>query len=195
NRRGRGDLLGVVRGERTPHDRFGHAVEDASGVGDGLAAAALRGAGVEYDGAAAQLGDSGREGDPRTGRRLVEHHRDRLRPFERTPVEPVVVESVGEVEDRRLLLGRDVVVTQEMPHGVVSFSTSARIATARSASSSVSTRGGARRSRAGPHALMMSPEAIAASWTAVATSASRPTPTSSPRPETSVTCGSGRIAS
>ena len=63
------------------------------------------------------------------GRRLVEDDGDRPRPGQRLPGEPVGLHRVGQVEHLDLLVGRQVVVAQEVPGSRASSSVGVAAAT------------------------------------------------------------------
>ena len=69
------DELGVVVG--ADHDRVDHAAEHARGVRHRLAAAELHRARIHDDRGSAELAHRHVEGDARTGRVLLEDHRER----------------------------------------------------------------------------------------------------------------------
>src|SRR4051794_15285527 len=96
------------------HDGVDVTRQHLRGVFDRLAATELRGAGVEDDGMAAELGDADLEGQPGPGRGLLEHNRHGARASQRPRREAILLHPVGLVEDRRLLGGGHVVVDQEV---------------------------------------------------------------------------------
>src|SRR4029453_1570523 len=56
------------------------------------------------------------EGDPGSGRRLVEEDRNRTRPSERTQPVRFSLERVSKIQDRELLRCGEIVVDQEVSH-------------------------------------------------------------------------------
>ena len=109
-----------------PDDRRDLPLEHARGVGRGLLAAELAVRGRDDQRAAAEVGDADREADPRAGRRLVEDHRDRLRPGERRAPPAVGLDLLGEVEDLGLLGLGQVVVAEEVAGHAMAFSSAMR---------------------------------------------------------------------
>ena len=101
--------------ERAPHDRVDVARQHPSGVLERLLAAELGAAAVDDHGVTAELGDADLEREPGAGRVLVEDDGDAARPFERPAAERVLLQLGGEREHLGLLVGRQVVVAQEVP--------------------------------------------------------------------------------
>jgi hypothetical protein len=102
--------------ERTPDDGGALPVEHARRVSDRFASAELRGLRVDNQRIAAEFRDTDAERHPRPGRRLVKDDGDGLRTVEWTAQESIRLHSVGKVEHFDELSGRQIVVTQEMPH-------------------------------------------------------------------------------
>src|SRR5690606_5111874 len=191
-----GHLLDALLPRRPPHDGADLALQDAGGVGDGLAAAELAGARVHHQGVAAELGDAHGEGDPGPGGRLVEQHRDGPRALQRPEPEAVLLHLGGQVQHLGLLGGAQVVVTEEVPghaHPPSSGAAASRIAGSASvndrACSSVRISGGASRSATGATALTRKPASRAATSAAAACGPVRTAARHSPRPRTPASSG------
>ncbi len=101
--------------ERAPHDRVDVAGQHLSGVLQRLLAAELGAAAVDDDGVAAELRDADLEREPGAGGVLVEDDRDTARPVERAAAERVLLQLGGQRQHLGLLVGRQVVVAQEVP--------------------------------------------------------------------------------
>ena len=127
--------------------------------------------GVDDQRVTAELGDADREGDPGPQRRLVEQHGDRPRAGQRLVPEPVLLHLIGQVEDRGLLGGGQVVVAQEVPGHQLPPGRGwrARRRGIRLASARVRISGGASRTASGWTALTRNPARRAAASTSAAT--------------------------
>ena len=157
-----GQLLQPVLAVRAPDDGAHLSPHDPGHVGDGLAGADLGEVAVDDHRVAAELGDTRGEGQLGAQGRLVEDDGHGLRPRERLLGVPVGLERGREVEDLRLLLGREVVVGEQVSDGHAdSLAASSRIPGRASTKlvswSVVMVSGGARRSASGATGLMMKP--------------------------------------
>src|SRR5512132_2064055 len=163
------------------------SAQDPCGVADRLTATELGQRGIHDHRMATQLGNGGFEGDPGPRRRLVEEHRLCAGASEGTQLVWLGLERVGEIQDRELLRGAEIVIDQEMPHqdsSVTWSSSDGSTRTKRSSSMAPMISGGARRSTSGRGALITKPAASAASTTAAARGSAKITACSKPRPRT-----------
>ena len=184
-----------------PHDERRLPPEHASRVGDGLAHADLRERAVDDHREATELGDAGCEGRLRAQGRLVEEHGHREGAEQRLLVVRRGLVVRREVEHPGLLLGGEVVVAQEVARSRSCRPAVRRVedaparprGTSRPAAS-VSTSGGASRTRSGVGLLMMKPASSAAAVTSAESGSVRSRPISSPAPRTSVTRSSAAEA-
>src|SRR6185295_3106255 len=135
------------------------------------------------------LGNGGFEGDPGPRRRLVKQHRHCAWSSEGPQPVGLGLERVGEIEDRELLSGAEIVVDEEVSHqdsSAVCSSRDGSTLTKLSSSAALMISAGASRTTSGRGALITKPAASAASTTAAASGSVKITACSSPRPRTPV---------
>ena len=162
-------------GEGPPHDGVDVARQHPSGVLQRLLAPQLGVAAVDHDGVPAELGDADLEREPGAGGVLVEDDGHAARAFERAAAERGLLQLGGQRQHLGLLVGRQVVVAQEVPghRATTGLVEHGRQSAARKSSicASVMISGGASRITFGAAALTRKPASRAAASTGLAASA------------------------